>query len=77
MLLPTQSAWQESSASRRLSGDPIPIPERLVEATQRRNTLLRGKAPALNQKQRDTAIFSVVGIDLTSGSHSSEIQPSG
>src|SRR5439155_1428588 len=25
MLLPTQSAWQESSASRRLSGDPIPV----------------------------------------------------
>ncbi|MEH2611005.1 hypothetical protein V1293_003294 [Bradyrhizobium sp. AZCC 1693] len=25
MLLPTQSAWQESSASRQLSGDPIPI----------------------------------------------------
>jgi len=24
-LLPTQSAWQESSALRRLSGDPIPI----------------------------------------------------
>lgn len=25
MLLPTQSAWQESSALRRLSGDSIPI----------------------------------------------------
>ena len=25
MLPPTQSAWQESSALRRLSGDPIPI----------------------------------------------------
>jgi hypothetical protein len=36
MLLPTQSAWQESSALRRFSGDPIPIYQRLVEAKQRR-----------------------------------------
>lgn len=33
MLLPTQSAWQESSASRRLSGDPIPIEMKFIRGS--------------------------------------------
>jgi len=49
MLLPTQSAWQESSASRRLSGDPIPISKKVVEAAQRRNTF----SPGMNSRQRE------------------------
>src|SRR5689334_22160609 len=37
MLLPTRSAWQESSALRRLSGDPIPIGAKLVDVLRGRN----------------------------------------
>ena len=42
MLLPTQSAWQESSASRRLSGDPIPIAREVSEGRAETQYLLAG-----------------------------------
>jgi transporter family protein len=51
MLLPTQSAWQESSASRRLSGDPIPISREVSKGRAATQYLFGGHQPALRRHQ--------------------------
>jgi transporter family protein len=51
MLLPTQSAWQESSASRRLSGDPIPISREVSKGRAATQYLFGRHQPALGRHQ--------------------------
>ncbi len=58
MLLPTQGAWQESSASRRLSGDPIPILREVSKGRAETQYLLAGVPfgrlpPALGHNQEE------------------------
>jgi hypothetical protein len=45
MLPPTQSAWQESSASRRFSGDSIPIFRKVSRGGANAQYLSAGMSP--------------------------------